>query len=580
MKKLLATTAVALSVVAGGAFAAKEIPIQYNTVPECRAAYSDGSRLNPQELSEFQICWLNVFKQDEQSGTLGSFYWTRVNDQIVSSPVNNLIINGTDNYIAMVEQSILDQALADLEAQKAELEEAKADVEATNAKLIAEQERVIAQVEEINQLQTDLKDKQDEVDLLERLLNATDFDLETEFNLRKDLEVKVEELNSQVSDLESQLSSKQEALEAEIAKAITQEQTILNLNADVQAKQLEINAHLETIAQQGLDWDAEVEALTKERNDLQTELQAAEDLAEGRIIFGTEVESNSDFVIHLNNGKTMIFDISSSYDNGFLDGKDSVDVEFIYNDGFTAGEDSVDTDSIYNDGYNEGKTKANSDSLAREALKDVIIADQLVDIDMLEDELKVINSNIDAIKAAADSGDFSLVPAYDPDTPSEPILTRTSTGEELFVESVEIIDNNLYAKVVTESGEVIYDAFFAGHKLSLNSNTIEELIALNEKVLVKLEPSTPDYDNRVLQDVNYDNNTANVESIYNWSDKDNRISTTVSINLTDDLQTIANKVEEFVRIETEKAYDRGYDDGYKDGYTDGFVDGVNSVKSL
>ena len=92
-------------------------------------ALDAGPIYNKVELSEKDKCWLNHWKADDISGTLGSIYWMRIGDGFVSMKVRDLQISGSEKAAKKIvmnnvvnaivaEQLEIERSLtADLQAQ-------------------------------------------------------------------------------------------------------------------------------------------------------------------------------------------------------------------------------------------------------------------------------------------------------------------------------------------------------------------------------------------------------------------------------------------------------------------------------
>ena len=65
--------------------------VRADTIDHCKTLDGYGeSRFNPTELSEYQECWLDVYKADETAGTLGSIFWVKVDGEYLSMPVKKI----------------------------------------------------------------------------------------------------------------------------------------------------------------------------------------------------------------------------------------------------------------------------------------------------------------------------------------------------------------------------------------------------------------------------------------------------------------------------------------------------------
>ena len=84
---------------------------------------SQASRVNPTELSEYQMCWLDEHRPDEGHGVLGSLFYVKVDGDYVSMPISDLAKRGEDKSVDYVNLVVNKKIHEDLiEAAQAELE--------------------------------------------------------------------------------------------------------------------------------------------------------------------------------------------------------------------------------------------------------------------------------------------------------------------------------------------------------------------------------------------------------------------------------------------------------------------------
>ena len=85
--------------------------------------HSKATRVNPTELSEYQMCWLDEYRGDEAHGVLGSLFYIKVDGDYVSMPIKDLVIRGEDKSIDYVNLLVNKKVHEDLiKAAREELE--------------------------------------------------------------------------------------------------------------------------------------------------------------------------------------------------------------------------------------------------------------------------------------------------------------------------------------------------------------------------------------------------------------------------------------------------------------------------
>lgn len=75
------------------------------------------SRFNPSSLSEYQECWLDVYKADETHGVLGSLFWVKVADQYYSTTLTHLRNHGAEAWLNSVNAEIIHVELNEKESE-------------------------------------------------------------------------------------------------------------------------------------------------------------------------------------------------------------------------------------------------------------------------------------------------------------------------------------------------------------------------------------------------------------------------------------------------------------------------------
>ena len=99
------------------------------------------TRFNPTELSAYQECWLDYHKPDEMAGVLGSIFYARAGDSIVSMPVSDLRSAGS----AGAAQAIVVERIVEV-INNERVEELEGIVEGLEA-TVSEKNAVIAALE-------------------------------------------------------------------------------------------------------------------------------------------------------------------------------------------------------------------------------------------------------------------------------------------------------------------------------------------------------------------------------------------------------------------------------------------------
>ena len=94
--------------------------VRADTIDHCKTLDGYGeSRFNPTELSEYQECWLDVYKADESAGTLGSILWVKVDGEYLSMPVKKIHKAGSAEK---AKQMIVDMVIVEMLKEQLEME--------------------------------------------------------------------------------------------------------------------------------------------------------------------------------------------------------------------------------------------------------------------------------------------------------------------------------------------------------------------------------------------------------------------------------------------------------------------------
>ena len=135
---------------------------------EC-SHHAQANRVNPQELSDYQKCWLNEHRADEQSGTLGSLFYVKIGQEFISFPINELVKKGQEKGEAYV-YSQINKRVAEAEAEQAEADrkflEARLQIVRSTIAQLQTQILILGPSEELVNDLLDLHDEEEELVLV------------------------------------------------------------------------------------------------------------------------------------------------------------------------------------------------------------------------------------------------------------------------------------------------------------------------------------------------------------------------------------------------------------------------------
>ena len=560
------------------------------------------SRFNPASLSEYQECWLDVYKADETHGVLGSLFWVKVGGEYYSTTLSYLRSYGAEAWLEEVNADLvvsnLDNAIA-----------------TTEDRIDAVVEIMIEDTTRINELTAEIKDLKTDLSLMTEMRDALETDnMELAIDLAVEMQAHMttksnhaQELidlndahNDAIAEAQANHSAAISAITAShemdlaaaiaegnknvaIAQATAQEtiESMMNAHADalkaaqadLQSTVAELNAqHAEKVAElnkkifdliesnnakqatiNGMVTKAQYEALSADYQNLFNDLQTA-----NVVIFDLEQD------LKVANGTIASKQAIIDNLNAVIDQKDTIitslqeKVEY-----WKAEYEKQKANALfhYNEyqhvkGLFEDALAAYHAELANVETLETTVAELTDDINDLNKDVADLNNDITDLNKTIAAKDAEI-----------------SNLETEILLKQEVIDSMTTASAAKTKEINALKAEIEGLKQDKLEywNYIYGIMqdAMNAKATAEYQAGNGMNDNSGSAiDADYDGTLE-----LNGNTMEASLSNVLAI---EGVEALLGDIEDAI----EEAYDTGYDDGYTDGYADGFKDGVDSVDPM